>query len=296
MKTKTDATGTTTYTYDAHGNLRRVVPPTPGATIDYVVDGQNRRVGKRVGGNFTTGWVYDGPRIVSELDASGAVLSRFYYGVNGHAPEAMVRGGVTYRILTDPLGSPRLVVHGTSGAVVQRLDYDAWGKITTDSTPGFQPFGFAGGLYDRTLGLIRFGARDYDPLFGRWTTKDTWRFRSRELNLYAYSANDPLNRLDPTGHKSECERDQRPPHNPPPDPPPPPDPRLDCELRCSQESNAQSSGCESERRPLERELCKDWVALELESCLNSCENGFPGVPIPSPGRWLPGPGPSVATR
>ena len=73
--------------------VRRAVPPTPAATIDFVIDGQNRRVGKRLGGTFTRGWVYDGPRIVAELDASGAVLSRFYYGVNGHAPEAMVRAG-----------------------------------------------------------------------------------------------------------------------------------------------------------------------------------------------------------
>ena len=198
LKTKTDATGTTTYTYDAHGNLRRVVPPTPGATIDYVIDGQNRRVGKRLGGTFTNGWVYDGPRIVAELDASGAVLSRFYYGVIGHAPEAMVRGGVTYRILTDQLGSPRLVVNGTTGAVVQRLDYDAWGKVTADSSPGFQPFGFAGGLYDRTLGLVRFGARDYDPVSGRWTGKDLSRFAGG-LNLYAYANNDPVNFIDVSG-------------------------------------------------------------------------------------------------
>ena len=32
--------------------------------------------------------------------------------------------------------------------------------------PGYQPFGFAGGLAD-ALGLVRFGARDYDPRAGR---------------------------------------------------------------------------------------------------------------------------------
>jgi hypothetical protein len=32
--------------------------------------------------------------------------------------------------------------------LAQRLDYDAWGNVTTDTNPGFQPFGFAGGLYD----------------------------------------------------------------------------------------------------------------------------------------------------
>lgn len=36
----------------------------------------------------------------------------------------------------------------------------------------FQPLTFAGGLWDADTKLIRFGARDYDPTIGRWTTKD----------------------------------------------------------------------------------------------------------------------------
>jgi hypothetical protein len=35
--------------------------------------------------------------------------------------------------------------------------------VTADTNPGFQPFGFAGGLYDQDTKLVRFGARDYDP-------------------------------------------------------------------------------------------------------------------------------------
>ena len=41
-----------------------------------------------------------------------------------------------------------------------------------DTHPGFQPFGYAGGLYDADTGLVRFGAHDYDATIGRWTTKD----------------------------------------------------------------------------------------------------------------------------
>ncbi|MBT9098538.1 hypothetical protein KFZ76_12595 [Methylovulum psychrotolerans] len=47
----------------------------------------------------------------------------------------------------------------------------AWGNITQDTNPGFQPFGYAGGLYDRHTKLVRFGARDYDAETGRWTGK-----------------------------------------------------------------------------------------------------------------------------
>ncbi|MFZ1827466.1 MAG: RHS repeat-associated core domain-containing protein [Candidatus Competibacteraceae bacterium] len=57
-----------------------------------------------------------------------------------------------------------------------------------DTNPGFQPFGFAGGLYDQDTGLVRFGARDYDPETGRWTAKDPILFAGGDANLFAYVA------------------------------------------------------------------------------------------------------------
>jgi RHS repeat-associated protein len=62
-----------------------------------------------------------------------------------------------------------------------------------------QPFGFAGGLYDRDTGLVRFGARDYDPQTGRWTAKDPVRFAGGDENLFIYSGDDPINLVDPSG-------------------------------------------------------------------------------------------------
>jgi RHS repeat-associated protein len=93
----------------------------------------------------------------------------------------------------------RLVVVAATGEVVQRLDYDSFGNILADTNPGFQPFGFAGGIYDPDTGLTRFGARDYDPAAGRWTAKDPIGFAGGQTNLYAYIDNDPLNAIDPTG-------------------------------------------------------------------------------------------------
>jgi RHS repeat-associated protein len=82
---------------------------------------------------------------------------------------------------------------------VQRVDYDEFGNVLADSAPGFQPFGFAGGLRDRDTGLTRFGARDYDPTVGRWTNKDPLRFEGGRIGLYDYSGQDPINYLDPEG-------------------------------------------------------------------------------------------------
>ena len=61
------------------------------------------------------------------------------------------------------------------------------------------PFGFGGGLCDPETGLVRFGARDYDPVVGRWTSKDPIRFDGGQTNIYVYGGNDPVNRLDPSG-------------------------------------------------------------------------------------------------
>ncbi|MDE2179981.1 MAG: tandem-95 repeat protein [candidate division NC10 bacterium] len=197
--TKTVGSNLTTYTYDELGNLTRVVLP-GSAQIDYLIDGQNRRIGKKVAGVLTKGFLYDGQlRLVAELDGVGSLVSRFVYGSRVNVPDYMVRGGVTYRIITDHLGSPRLVVDVATGAVAQQLDYDEFGNVLTDTHPGFQPFGFAGGLYDSDTGLVRFGARDYDAETGRWTTKDPIRFAGGDTNLYGYVLNDPVNWVDPLG-------------------------------------------------------------------------------------------------
>ena len=83
--------------------------------------------------------------------------------------------------------------------IAQQLDYDAWGKVISDSNPGFQPFGFAGGLYDSATGLTRFGARDYDAETGRWTAKDPILFAGGDVSLYGYVSGDPVNGVDPYG-------------------------------------------------------------------------------------------------
>jgi hypothetical protein len=120
-------------------------------------------VRKKVNGALVEGFLYEGKlRSVAWLDGAGQVKARFEYGTWIKVPECMVTSSGTRRILTDYLGSPRLVVDASTGAIAQRVDYDEWGVVLADSNPGFQPFGFAGGLYDRDTGLVRFGARDYD--------------------------------------------------------------------------------------------------------------------------------------
>ncbi|MEO8379706.1 MAG: RHS repeat-associated core domain-containing protein [Acidobacteriota bacterium] len=196
---RASTTGTTHYTYDVFGNLLKVVLPS-GVPIDYLIDAQNRRVGRKLSGVITHRWLYsDQLRIIAELDATGAVSKRFVYGSRTNIPDYMVAGGVTYRIYSDHLGSPRAVVNLTTGVVVQAMRFDEFGYVLSDTNPGFIPFGFAGGLYDVATGLVRFGARDYDAHTGRWASKDPIGFEGGDANIYAYVSNDPVNFIDPTG-------------------------------------------------------------------------------------------------
>jgi RHS repeat-associated protein len=137
--------------------------------------------------------------LVGEFDSSGAIVSSFHYAAQSHSPDLMIKGSNKYYFVKDHLGSVRLVVNSSTGAIDQRIDYDEFGQVLNDSNPSFQPFGFAGGLYDPDTRLVQFGARSYDPETGRWTSKDPIRFQGGDTNLYLYSNQDPVNFIDTNG-------------------------------------------------------------------------------------------------
>jgi RHS repeat-associated protein len=198
LATVKDPAGTTTFSYDDGGTLRSVMLA-DGRAIHYLVDADGRRVGREVRGQLVAGYLYDPTgRVVAETDGAGAVTEQFGYDDQGHLA-VVEKGGRTYRVITDPVGSPRLVIDAQTGSVADAITFDAWGQVTSETAPGFIPFGFAGGLADPDTGLVHFGARDYDPTTGRWTGPDPIGFDGGDGNLYRYAGGDPVNRVDPTG-------------------------------------------------------------------------------------------------
>lgn len=84
--------------------------------------------------------------------------------------QCIKRDGQNYYVACDNLGSPKTITDN-SGKTIQVLEYDSYGRLIADSNPDFTiAICYAGGLDDKN-GLIRFGARDYDPIAGRWTAK-----------------------------------------------------------------------------------------------------------------------------
>jgi RHS repeat-associated protein len=201
LETKTNtATGDEwIYGYDVLGNLLTVGLP-EGDLVEYLIDGLGRRVGKIFNGTLISQWIYrDGLKPVAELNGSGALIAHYVYGSKSNVPDYVRRGGNTYRVVSDHLGSPRYVVNVANASDAPfTANYSAFGTVTGTGLD-WMPFGFAGGIYDPETLLVRFGARDYDPSVGRWTRKDPIRFGGRQANLYAYVASNPVNRTDPTG-------------------------------------------------------------------------------------------------
>jgi YD repeat-containing protein len=93
LLSKTAEGQTTTYQYDSLNNLVRV--NLPGNTqIDYVIDGQNRRIGKKINGTLAQGFLYQNRlNPIAELDGNNHVVSRFIYGARRNVPEYLIKGG-----------------------------------------------------------------------------------------------------------------------------------------------------------------------------------------------------------
>lgn len=202
VKTMTNCYGTTTYEYDVFGSLKKMTLP-DGKTIEYKIDGMNRRVKKIVNGVAAEYYLwYDQTHLAYILDANKVVKLAYYYGSDSSSPSLVVKGNTTYKTVADPgLGSIRFVIEPVSRQIVQEIEYDEYGNILNNTNPEFQPVLYAGGLYDSDTKLIRFGARDYDPTIGRWTTKDPIGFAGGDTNLYAYVGGNPMSYSDPRGLK-----------------------------------------------------------------------------------------------
>ncbi|MCA9582190.1 MAG: RHS repeat-associated core domain-containing protein, partial [Myxococcales bacterium] len=198
-KTNTVTSDVETFEYDGLGRLLSAT--VSGQTIEYAHDARGRRIGRVVNGTLDKGWLYaDALNPIAQFDSTGALEATFVYGTRGNVPDYIVQAdGDVYRVIADHLGSVRLIIDVTTGMVAHRMDYDAWGNVTYEAgDSSLHPFGFAGGIYDRGTGLVRFGARDYDSVTGRWTGKDPIKF-SGGMNFYSYVGNEPVLRRDPSG-------------------------------------------------------------------------------------------------
>ena len=210
-KTMTATGASTSYRYDSFGNLTGVTLP-DGKTIDYVLDGLNRRVGKKINGALVEGYAYfDDNRLAARFDLQQPFEVQAYaYTENRLTPEVAIDYSSSldedrsFRIYIDEKGTPNTIVNNTQRQITQKLEIDEFGVVLSDTNPGHFPFGLAGCLYDIDTKLCHFGARAYDPEVGRWLQRDPILFDGGDTNLMGYVANDPVNKIDPSGLADFC--------------------------------------------------------------------------------------------
>src|SRR6185437_9600402 len=182
--------GAVTLVYDGDGN--RAAKTAGGVTTQYVVDELNptgylQVMNEVSGGEVQVRYTY-GNMLVSQTRNPSASPATSFYGYDAH-------GNIAF--LTD-----------ATGAETDTYQYDAWGNLIrrTGSTSNTRLF--AGEELDPDLGLINLRAREYDAGAGRFLTSDPYIGNFAvplSFNRYLFTTEDPVNRLDPSGHSEFLE-------------------------------------------------------------------------------------------
>ena len=221
LQSRTSAAGTWNYTYDSAGRTTRVTYPSgsTGFTYDYE-DRISSVTTSPTGGNATTtGYLYNaldtrveklsGTSVLQQYLRDGAGSSDDLLWTNNttYVPGVSERsGGVTRTLHYDRLGTATAQTNG-SGVKTNTFTSDSFGNPGVGGLASGSQSGFAGGWNyqtDTESGLLLLGHRYYDPGSGRFITCDPIGAGS---NWYAYSDNNPLTGVDPSGLLVTCRDD-----------------------------------------------------------------------------------------
>ena len=208
-----------TLSWDEAGMLRQVdVPSSPSVGVAgenrYGYDATQRRIFKEITRDESVAehrvYIHAGPNLIAEYTAGTAAASpsqEYVYSQEIDSLVLLVRNGGSdkYTITRNQQWSVTALAELSSGTVVERYTYDAFGKRTILAADGStvrttssynMPFGYTSRQHDPETGLMYFRARYYDPLTGEFISPDPLEYVD---GMSLYRGYFVINAVDPTG-------------------------------------------------------------------------------------------------
>lgn len=173
---------------------------TDGKKTGYLYDADGQLLIQRGPGNNTL-YLFGGNEQLSLDTATKAVTGlRYYCAPDGTVTVRSSKGGINYQPTT-PQGTAQLQVDGSTLAITRRA-FDPYGNPRGPAPTGWADNrGYLGKPADTISGLNLLGARNYDPVTGRFLSVDPV-FESNDPNQmggYGYGAGNPVSGSDPDG-------------------------------------------------------------------------------------------------
>lgn len=196
-------------TYDAENRLTEVSVNKDGKNAivqqnHYNGDGQRIQ---RVEGEQTTNYYYQDGVVSYTTDGKGEQTSQDLLGTDGNiiGTQRYTGNDPAYYVYNKDVQGSTTNLLKEDGKADVSYRYEDFGETTSvgENTSGNETC-YTGGRYDETTGLYYLNARYYNPEDGRFLSEDTYR---GELNkpdtqhLYVYCKDNPINYVDPSGHK-----------------------------------------------------------------------------------------------
>ncbi|MGW8995124.1 RHS repeat-associated core domain-containing protein [Streptomyces zhihengii] len=208
MDTRTDGGDTHALDWDGNGRLSRFASPDDPTTTDrdesaettYLYDADGSRV-QRKDADGTTVYL-PGMELHLPAGKSRAEATRYYTYADQTVAVRTDDNTVSF-LASDHHDTGQLAIHAVTGAVTVRRSDPYGNPRGTQPEDGAWPGtkGFVGGTIDDSSGLVNVGAREYDPVLGKFISPDPVIdfLNPQQMNAYAYANNSPVTLSDPSG-------------------------------------------------------------------------------------------------